>query len=210
MIRAFWRRLVYSYSEGGVRQIGYKIVWRIRQWIWSDIVWLLYHQDLQGFRQAPRLPLSESALDFEALLKLDYFKAHAFPEVIRERLDSGQHCHGCFLEGQFANLGWTSCGYLEIERGVRIYEKDSIAIFDCYTLPAFRSKGIYTDSLIRMLNHGRDKGALHALIAVDPDNIVSIRAIEKVGFKPLHRLTLSRRFGRRLSRESDFQASFST
>jgi len=86
--------------------------------------------------------------------------------------------------------------------GVRIYEEHSIGIYDCYTFPAFRSRGIYTDSLIRMLRQIRHEGVSRSLIAVAPDNIPSIRAIEKVGFSPLYRATISQRFGRTRLRES--------
>jgi GNAT superfamily N-acetyltransferase len=154
--------------------------------------------------------LAESALDFTALHELKYFKAHEFPEAIRGRLESGDLCHGYFLDRELVNLGWTSRGYLEPGPGVRINDKACIAIYDCYTLPAFRSRGFYTESLIRMLRQICDEGASHALISVDPDNIPSVRAIEKVGFKPLYRLTVSQRFGRKRLLESGFRARFQT
>lgn len=72
------------------------------------------------------------------------------------------------------------------------------------------SRGIYTDSLIRMLRQINDHGASHALISVDPANIPSIKAIERVGFRPLYRLTVSQRFGRTRRHESAFQARFQT
>src|ERR1035438_9600479 len=52
-----------------------------------------------------------------------------------------------------------------IAPGVRIYEEHSIGIYDCYTFPAFRSRGIYTDSLIRMLRQIRHEGVSRSLIA---------------------------------------------
>jgi RimJ/RimL family protein N-acetyltransferase len=127
---------------------------------------------------------------------------------MQERLDSGARCHGCLLGGELVNVGWTSVGYLELVPGIRVLDKDSIAIYDCYTLPAFRAKGYYTESLIRMLRQIRDAGAVRALIAVDPDNVASIKAIERAGFRPLYRLTVSMRFGRQRRRESEFRARF--
>ncbi len=206
MIQAIWRHFTHNYQEGGFRQVICKIFWRFHQWIWSDTVCLVYRQDLQEFRLEPRLPLTESALDFAAMHELEYFKAHAFPEAMQARLDSGELCHGYLLDRKLANLGWTSRGYLEIAPGVRIYEEHSIGIYDCYTFPAFRSRGIYTDSLIRMLRQIRHEGVSRSLIAVAPDNVPSIRAIEKVGFSPLYRATISQRFGRTRLRESEFRA----
>ncbi|SRR5579884_37472 len=208
MIRALWRHFSYNYREGGLRQIGHKIVWRAGQWVRSDVVWLVYHLDLRYFSMTPRLPLMEARMDFEQLAAAGYFKALAFPEAVQQKLASGCRCHGFFWDGQLANIGWTSCGYLEPEPGIRIIDKDSIGIHDCFTLPDFRSKGVYTDTLVRMLSGGRNDGALRALIAVDPVNFASIRAIEKTGFQPLYRLTIRRRFGRRLRRESPFDRIF--
>jgi len=104
--------------------------------------------------------------------------------------------------------GLEKIGYLELTPGIRIHDKDSIAIYDCYTPPAFRANGYYTDSLIRMLRQIRDAGAARALIAVDPGNIPSIKAIERVGFRPLYQLTVSRHFGRQFRREREFRAGF--
>jgi len=210
LLKALWRHFTHNYREGGFRQIVSKIFWRLGQWIRSDAEWLIYRQDLPGSQLEPRLPLAESTLDFAALDELNYFKAHAFPEAMRARLASGDLCHGCFLDRELVNLGWTSRGYLEPGPGIRIYDEDSIAIYDCYTVPAFRSRGIYTDSLIRMLRQIRDRGVSHALISVDPANIPSIKAIERAGFRPLYRLTVSQRFGRTRRHEAAFQARFQT
>ena len=205
-IKSFSRHFTYNYDEGGVRQIVTKIVWRVRQWVSSDSHWLIYRQSLAGFDTMPRLPLQVRELDFESLLNLGYFKALAFPEGVRGKIQSGARCHGCLLDGHLANVGWTSMHCLELEAGVRVEEQHAIAISDCFTIPEFRSKGIYADSLIRMLRYGRQAGCSHALIGVDPVNIPSIRAIEKVGFAPHYRLTVVRRFGYRMYRKSPFSA----
>lgn len=208
MIRALWRHVTYNYGEGGIGQVLLKIASRLGHWMWSDEVWLVYCQDSDGSLLETRLPLTESLLDFDALREHRYFKAYDFPEAMQERLDSGARCHGCLLGGELVNVGWTSVGYLELVPGIRVLDKDSIAIYDCYTLPAFRAKGYYTESLIRMLRQIRDAGAVRALIAVDPDNVASIKAIERAGFRPLYRLTVSMRFGRQRRRESEFRARF--
>ena len=210
MIKALWRHVAYNYREGGFRQILQKIAGRIRQWIRSDEVLLVYRHDFQETRLEPQLPLAESILDYDALVAHRYFKTDAFPEAVRKRLASGSLCHGLFLDRELVNIGWTSRGFLELVWGVRILDGDSAAIYDCYTLPAFRSRGIYADSLIRMLRQIRDEGVPHALIAVAPDNIPSVRAIEKVGFRPLYLVTISQRFGRKGLRESKFSARFRT
>ena len=94
------------------------------------------------------------------------------------------------------NIGWTSKEYLEMESGLRIEDKDSAGIFDCYTLPDHRSKGIYVESLIRMALAAKAAGVQRVLIAVDPVNLPSIKGIERAGFKPLYQVTRTRRYGR--------------
>jgi GNAT superfamily N-acetyltransferase len=152
-----------------------------------------------------RLTAEAVAPGFEELRELGYFKAMAFPEVIRARLDSGALCHGFFLDGELVNIAWSSRGFLEMEPGVSICEGGCVGIFDCYTLPAHRSKGIYTDTLLLLIRAIGDEGGSTALIAVDPGNIPSIKGIERAGFKPLCRLTRVRRFGRQVLRRSEFR-----
>ena len=205
---ALWRHFAYNFREGGVRQILRKISWRVRQRLWSNDSWLVYDCDLSSFRGEPKLPLTSSVLDFETLVKLGYFKASAFPELIKKRFDAGALCRGFFLEGEFANIGWTLRDTLEVESGVNVGRSGCGSIYDCFTFAEHRGKGIYTDALIRMLNDLRAEGARTALIAVDPANLPSIRAIEKVGFQPLYRLTRRRRFGRQSLEEQAFMPRF--
>jgi GNAT superfamily N-acetyltransferase len=206
MMRALWRHIQYNYDEGGIRQVLYKTGWRFQQWLWSQSAWLVYHVDVAQYRLEPALPLRHSRLGFDALRQLQYFKAMAFPEMVRTRLDSGASCNGFFLKDELANIAWTTRGYLEIEHGVTIREDRCVGIFDCYTLPQHRSKGIYTDTLIRLIRNSREEGATLALIGVDPDNYASINGIERAGFEPFYRLTRRRRFGRQFFVRSKFEA----
>jgi RimJ/RimL family protein N-acetyltransferase len=83
-----------------------------------------------------------------------------------------------------------------------------MGIYDCYTAPAHRGKGIYTDTLVRLLGSAREQGVMTALIAVDPANRPSIKAIERSGFRPLHHLTRRRRAGRSSIQKSQFPPVF--
>jgi GNAT superfamily N-acetyltransferase len=205
MLRALWRHIQYNYDEGGIRQVLYKTWWRCQQWLWSESTWLVYKTDVAQYHLEPALPLRHSRLEFDALRELNYFKAMIFPEGIRARLDSGACCNGFFLNDELANIGWSTRGYLEIEPGLSIQEEGCAGIFDCYTLPQHRSKGIYTDTLILLVREMRAQGAKLALIGVDLDNIGSIKGIERAGFEPLYQLTRQRRFGRQFLSQSKFE-----
>lgn len=206
MMRALWRHIQYNYNEGGIRQVLYKTGWRFQQWLWSQSAWLVYQIDVSQYRREPVLSLRHSRLGFDALRELQYYKAMIFPEGIRTRLNSGACCNGFFLEDELANIAWTTLGYLEIEPGVTIREERCVGIFDCYTLPQHRSKGIYTDTLIRLIRDSHEDGVKLALIAVDPDNYASINGIERAQFEPLYRLTRRRRLGRQFFIRDKFEA----
>lgn len=203
-MRALWQHIEFNYREGGLRQVLYKVFWRFQQWLWSESVWLVYRLEVAGYQGQPRLPLVRSPLELPALVQLRYFKAVAFPEGIQARLNSGAVCHGFFLDQELLNIGWTTNGCLELEGGLSIPGENCIGVFDCFTLPAHRSKGVYTDTLISFARFIRDQGAAAALIAVDPGNLPSIRGIERAGFQPLFRLRRLRRFGRESMERSVF------
>jgi len=203
-IQEFRRHIEYNYREGGVGQILDKVLYRIRRPLWSGDEWLVYRLSLADLPQGATLPLETSLLGFEDLRAHSYFKVLAFPEGIRKRLQSGASCHGFFLNGELVNFAWSSTGYLEIESGVRVVEDGCAGIFDCYTLPAYRSKGIYTNSLLIAARLLRDGGATFALIGVDPVNLASIKGIERAGFRPYCRVIRRLRFGRQSLRQLAF------
>lgn len=201
-----WRSLAYNYREGGIRQILRKIPWRFRQWLWSETVWLVYRTELRDYQREPKLPLVRSELGLDALRENGYFKAIAFPEAIRVRLDAGERCNGFFRGAELVNVAWTTRGYLVLEAGgLSIRENNCVGIYDCYTLPAHRGKGIYTDTLVRLLRWAQNEGATTALIMVEPCNHTSIKGIERAGFVPQYRLIRRCRFGQQSLRRSEIQ-----
>lgn len=205
-VRRFWRHVELNLREGGMRQVIHKVFWRAGQWIRSESDYLVYRLDAASYPRTPSLNLTERALSDVELERLGYFKSLLFPESMRDRVASGMVCHGFFAGDELANVGWVTSGYLELEPGERIYEDSSAGIFDCFTVPAHRSKGIYTDALVRMIHGARGDGARTVLIAVAPDNYASIKAIERAGFEPHQRITLGRRFGARVRVERAFSS----
>jgi GNAT superfamily N-acetyltransferase len=204
-MRALWRHVTYNFSEGGLRQVLFKVFWRFRQWFWSESSWLVYRLETQDYQSEPRLLLRSVCISFDQLLTHGYFKALAFPERIKSRFDSGAICRGFFLGQELANIAWTTENRLEVEEDLSIPEENCVGIFDCFTLPLHRSKGVYTDTLVCLVKAARDNGARAALIAVDPDNLPSIRGIERAGFQPMYRIIRTQRFGRQALIRSVFE-----
>jgi GNAT superfamily N-acetyltransferase len=204
-MRALWRHVTYNFSEGGLRQVLFKVFWRFRQWFWSESSWLIYRLETPDYQRESRLLMRRECLSFDQLLVHGYFKVLAFPEAIQRRFASGAICHGFFLGEELANIAWTTENRLELEGCLSIPEENCVGIFDCFTLPPHRSKGVYTDTLVCLVTAARDHGERVALIAVDPDNLPSIRGIERAGFQPMYRLTQTQRFGRHALIRSVFQ-----
>lgn len=71
-------------------------------------------------------------------------------------------------------------------------ESDDMPIIsNCVTLPAYRGQGIYPRLLRATCRHLAAQGYRRAIITCAPDNIASVRGIEKAGFrrvKTLHSL----------------------
>src|SRR5271156_3514894 len=96
-MRKLWRHVEYNYREGSIRQVVGKVFWRLQQWLWSEAAWLVYKTDIADYHRDASLPLSRCELGFDSLQELNYFKAVAFPEEIRTRLDSGARCYAFFI-----------------------------------------------------------------------------------------------------------------
>jgi hypothetical protein len=204
-MKDLWLHVRHNYREGGIRQVCRKVVSRLQHWLWSEASWLIYKIDVADYCFKTAMPLDRRQLGFDSLRELNYFKAAAFPEIIRTRLDAGARCNAFFVDTKLVNIAWTTMGYLEVEPGVCIAEAGCVGIYDCYTLPEHRSKGIYTGTLIQLVGEIALEGATRALIAVDPGNRASIKGIERAGFQPLYQLTRLCRFGRHSLQRSDFR-----
>ena len=83
-----------------------------------------------------------------------------------------------------------------------------MGIYDCWTMAEFRGRGIYPESLRILLALFAEEQVRTVLIAVDPDNVRSIKGIERAGFLPFKRMKTTVRLGKRFVRSSPFEARF--
>lgn len=195
-MRALWRHVAYNLKEGGLRQVFAKVMARLRDWLSSEVTFLVYRAPLADYRREMRLTLAEAPLSLARLRDLGYYRALEFPEDTQQALDAGRICHGFFLDAALANVAWTERDRLELLPGWAIAEPDSLSISSCWTFEGFRGRGIYPETLILLLNEARRQGIALGLIAVDPENVASIKGIERAGFVPHFRTTRRIRFGR--------------
>lgn len=182
-MRRVLRKFTHHYRKGGLKGLSGKMIGYVRQWLWSESQWLIYEKRLSGGKSSLRPIVTRRELGFSDLVELRYFKALDFPDSIRLRLDSGNLCHGFFERDQLATIGWSSADYLELDVDVRVACIRSVGLYDFITYAEFKSRGYYTNALAQLIGVMRDKGYEAVRIAVDPDNIPSIKGIERAGFR---------------------------
>jgi RimJ/RimL family protein N-acetyltransferase len=195
-MRAFWRHVAYNFREGGLRQVAAKVVKRLRDRLFSEAVLLVYRVDLAAYEREPRLELEATPLTLHRMRELGYYRAVDFPEDTQRSLNSGKQCIGFFLEGALANVAWIERDRLELIPGWDVARPGAIGISSCWTFEGFRGRGIYPDTLAILLRDARCQGLAEGLIAVDPENVASIKGIERAGFIPYFRATRRIRWGR--------------
>lgn len=196
-LRAIWRRIVRNYSAGGARQVLERIIAKPLSAVFSQSSWLIYRIGTREYDRVPRLILAQKPLTLDSMVAHGYEKARLLPDRIQARIEAGHRCFGFFDGESLANIGWVCSGLLVLEPfKLELKEADCSAIYDCVTFPEHRSKGIYTDTLIRLVSLLRSEGAATVLIAVDPGNVMSIKGIERAGFVPHFKLVRYRRWGR--------------
>lgn len=180
-MKAIMRSLAYNLAEGGVSQIGRKVIERVRSWVASEEMWLIYRVSLYECPESLSAPLERRSLSFADLQTWGYFKALAFPEGIKARLDSGATCHGFFVEGDLVHLKWSTDEFLEIVSGLVVAAPGGIGSYDSHTIPRHRRKGYQSAALLTLRSYLSAQGKTHMLTAVEVGHFISIKGIEKGG-----------------------------
>jgi ribosomal protein S18 acetylase RimI-like enzyme len=189
-MKRLYRKLAFNYSEGGLGGLSLKMLSFASYALYSRTAWHVYvHRFLDSDTSEHQIQYRE--LNFQDLLDARYAKAAAFPEEIRARFDRQNACYGFYLNDRLAVVGWSSDGYLELDHGVIFSCPCEAALFDFLTLPEFRGRGLYTNALRYLVRKLQKAGKHSVYIAVDPNNVHSVRGIEAAGFSRV--LCISRR-----------------
>jgi RimJ/RimL family protein N-acetyltransferase len=103
----------------------------------------------------------------------------------KRRLDSGAHVYTVSSEHRLLHSGWlrpqiTRSNFSEVGQEFK-YPPDSAGLWDFYTHPSARGRGLYRSSLQAILNDLSEEGLHHhAYIGVLADNGPSRHVIEKL------------------------------
>jgi hypothetical protein len=194
-MKRLYRKLAFQYSEGGFVGIMQKSVLLFLRMLYSEDQWNIYVHRAPVGVDPSGAPMKCRALTYADLIDANYFKASAFPEEIRKRFGSKNICYGFYLDENLATIGWSSNDYLELDRGVIFSCPAEVGLFDFMTFPDFRSRGLYTNALRYLINDIHARGPRSVYIAVDPNNLLSVKGIERAGFAPFLRIKRRRIFG---------------
>ena len=104
------------------------------------------------------------------------------------RLNYNDKCFAAFDNNVLVHESWIfKKKLLARQLGLR----NVYTVGDSYTIPKYRQKGIYTN-VLKLIISQRDKDLV---IFVSPENIASVKAIEKAGFKKSFEFELLRFLG---------------
>ncbi|HEX6384007.1 MAG TPA: GNAT family N-acetyltransferase [Anaerolineae bacterium] len=122
-------------------------------------------------------------------------------ESVQQRLAGNRCAFALSVEGELASYCWISQGVEqvgEMERTIRLPAGEAY-IWDCATLPAYRRQGLYTALLCLMVQRLAAEGLQRIWIGANLDNLPSLRAFARAGFRPVLTLTYGRLLGLHIS-----------
>lgn len=115
-----------------------------------------------------------------------------------KRLRHGNHLYTLVFDGRLAYYGWLAdrapSRAEPLFGQVFLPPADAAVIFDCYTHPAVRGRGLYYQALCQMLHDAHEVShAEQVCIGTLADNHVSRRVIEKIAFRYIGSMVKKRR-----------------
>jgi RimJ/RimL family protein N-acetyltransferase len=112
----------------------------------------------------------------------------AFSRTALERLANRSHLYTRVIDGKLAHWGWLTEGQeksvvAEVGQTVEL-PPNSVVLFDYYTRPEYRGRGLYSESLSQMVSDAREvSGAEWIVIGVLSTNFASRKIIERTRFE---------------------------
>jgi CelD/BcsL family acetyltransferase involved in cellulose biosynthesis/RimJ/RimL family protein N-acetyltransferase len=124
----------------------------------------------------------------------------AFLSSALARLERGESVYTICIDGRLAHSGWiaphvTESFITEVQQRIAL-PAGSVALYDAYTHPDFRGRGLYRRTLCHRLREAFAIGTTqYAHITAVADNVASRHLIESLGFEYQGSLYFERRFG---------------
>jgi len=150
------------------------------------------------------LPITIDLLKETDLDNYVQFNTYPKPLEILNRLQAGHLCFVVRYEKQIVHACWAvtnnKIAYAILDplhrKVMEHLARDEVYVYDSFTAPNFRGKGISPARALQMVGYFREAGCKRMIAIVKPENKSSIRAMEKAGYHPtrsmMHLLNVSR------------------
>jgi RimJ/RimL family protein N-acetyltransferase/CelD/BcsL family acetyltransferase involved in cellulose biosynthesis len=177
---------------------------RLKGWAWDYREFRVYYFDAK--RAASLLPETvmrrdniDDLLSFEATSP--WLSRTDFLGRALQQMENGSHVYTAAADGRLDHYGWLTervrkSHFSEVDAEF-VYPPNSAVLFDYYTHPAARGRGLYQRAVLQMLKDAASiPGTERVYISVLADNRPSRHVIEKLGFNYECSLLRRSRFGR--------------
>jgi hypothetical protein len=133
------------------------------------------------------LPTAISVLQEEDLLEYQRFRTEQNLQMIRKRLTAGDRCFLVRVEGRIVHSGWIATQIKQDPylRCTLTLQPGDIFLYDHYTAPAFRSRGLSIAREIHILKHYLSEGYRRSVAIVAIENKPAFRPFEALGYRPI-------------------------
>ena len=117
-------------------------------------------------------------------------------QIFEDRLQSGELCYYVEINGRTVAYGWRSAKpklrfYVwEIARNMDL-STDAYILYDFWTAPQYRGRGIYKDMLRKIISDIGADGK--SIIFAETGNAASKKAIRDIGFQPCGQISFVRK-----------------
>ena len=136
-------------------------------------------------------PARVAALQEKDLPEYLRFRPEQHPRVVQKRIDDGDQCFLIWSEGRIVHSGWVatqkkSDPYL---RCTLVLKPGDIFLYDHYTHPSYRGRGLSTAREIFILPRYRREGYHRSLAIVAVENKPALRPFEAAGYHTIGMFT---------------------
>jgi CelD/BcsL family acetyltransferase involved in cellulose biosynthesis/GNAT superfamily N-acetyltransferase len=179
-----------------------KLFKRAKTILWEDREFRIYYYDAASARRLE--PVAGFARDrIHDLLCFEpsesWQSRQGFLAKCESRLASGNHVYTRVEDGRLVHFGWlvddqSQSFFPEVEQ-LFTYPENTAALYDYYTVPQARGRGLYQQCIRTMLRDAATGSAKRVAISVLADNVASRHVIEKLGFRYYESLFLARHLG---------------
>jgi ribosomal protein S18 acetylase RimI-like enzyme len=135
----------------------------------------------------PELPVRITPLSEQDIPAYRTFRPDQPPAAIAERLAEGKQCFAAWHEGQIVQAVWsaTTRAHIDYLHRDMILEPLECYLYDSYTLPRYRARGLASARSAFVLRSFRERGYERSIGVVAVENKKAFGVWERVGYRPL-------------------------